>query len=145
MDQQTRLEHEGHGLVELLWLQHRIACCLEGRRIRSVTAHTIVQTAATGKKAFGLGIVFTIHKPHVFTHHIAMEPGRTESVFGHHPARRKDHEIHIRSTGNTRWRCQHRENGRISVIKADRIHCIERCQIVFVGCVVAMPCNDIQR
>ena len=57
-DHMARLEHEGHGRIDLVRLRRvRLAGLLEGRRVGPMPAHAVVQTGAARPEAVGLRIV----------------------------------------------------------------------------------------
>ncbi len=60
-----------------------------------MTRHAIVQAGAAGDESFRLRVVFAADQPHEFVHKVAMKPRRTERMLGHHPARRKNREVHV--------------------------------------------------
>ena len=66
-------------------------------------------------------------------------------MLGHRPALGKYYEVHIRSPFLSRGRSQHREDGRVGVIEQKRADGSEGLQIVFVGRVIAMPGDNIER
>jgi len=93
-------DHERHGLIHFLRLAGiGLRGLLERRRIRAVAGHAIMQTGAAGDEALCLGIIRAMNQTHEFAGDIAMEPWRTEGIFGRQPARRKNHEVHGIHTG----------------------------------------------
>jgi len=72
--------------------------------IGSMGTHPIAQadTAWLEPAAF-LGIVDTLDQPHEFAHHVAVEPGRPEGIFTHHPSRSKDHEVAVCRSCRIAW------------------------------------------
>src|SRR5437868_10440584 len=106
----------------------------------------VVQTATTGHKATTcFCVVNSMNKSHVLAHAIAMEVRWAEGVFRHHPARRENYEIHIRSPRRVASGSQYRENGRIWMIKTDRVDGIELTKIIFIGDIITVPGNNVQR
>ena len=108
-------------------------------------AMQLCRLAPPGTKAFGLGIVGAEDQAHEFVHQVAMEPRRTEGVLGDHPTRRKDREVAVGGAGNVGRRGQHRVDGWIGMIERNGVDAVEEREIVFVGRVVAVPCDDIER
>src|SRR5262249_14856726 len=94
-DDIAALEHEGKGVVELLWREGRIHRALERIGIGSVTGHAIVEARAARHETLALRVVGSANESHELAHHVAMEPRRPEAVLCDHPAWRKDHEVHI--------------------------------------------------
>src|SRR5581483_11371561 len=67
MDHLARLEHESHGAGEMIGLADvSRARLLETRRIRTVSAHAVVQAGATGREAAGLGVVRALEQAREF-------------------------------------------------------------------------------
>ncbi len=54
---EARLEHERHGVVQLLRLQVRVGRAFKGVFVGSVRQHHVVQAHPAGDEAFGLGII----------------------------------------------------------------------------------------
>src|SRR5580700_5332086 len=109
----ARLKHERERVLCIHGLQLGLAGLLKRLCIRAVPRHAIVQARAARHKTFGLGVVLAINQPHKLIHEVAMKPRRSKRMLGHHPARRKNHEVKIRSPRNLRRRSQHRVNRRI--------------------------------
>ncbi|KAG1308221.1 hypothetical protein G6F62_015078 [Rhizopus arrhizus] len=64
-DHRAGLEHEGHGVLDHVRLrQIGIGGLVEGRCIRAVAAHAVVQRRPARHEAFGLGVVGTMHQAH---------------------------------------------------------------------------------
>ncbi|MNP38239.1 hypothetical protein D3C76_1317390 [compost metagenome] len=139
------LEHEGHGVVDLVRRKVGGDGLVAGIGVRAVGAHDPVQRGAARQEALGLGIVGTLDQAHELVHQVAVEPGWTEGVLGHHPARREDHEVHVGQAMHAGRRSQHGENRRVRVVEADRTDGVETAQVVFVRHVAAVPGNHIQR
>lgn len=79
---------------------------LEGLSFGAVSAHHIVETAATRLKSpRGFGVVYPGNQTHIFAHNIAVEIGRSESILGYHPTGREDDKVDIGGTGSKTWRC----------------------------------------
>ena len=74
-----------------------------------------------------------------------MKPGRAKGVLRDQPARRKDHEIAIGGAGDFAGCGQHRKDRRVGMVEADRAQRVEPRQIVFVGRVIAVPGDDVER
>ena len=142
---QARLEHEGERVGELHRLQFDIAGVLEGVGVRTMRQHGVVQADAAGHEAFGLGVIDAVNEAHEFRHDVAVIPGRPERVFRDTPAFRENHEIDIRGARRLRRRRHHREDRRIGMIEQDRADRREMPQVVFVGIVIAVPGDDIDR
>ena len=139
------LEHERHGVVDLLRLELRARRLLPALGVRAVRAHAIVQARAARQEAFRLGVIGAVEKPHELGHDVAMEPRRPERVFADQPARREDREIDGRGAGKVRGRGQDGKDRRIGMIEADRADDVEARQIVFVRREVAVPGDHVER
>src|SRR5580704_15736030 len=66
-------------------------------------------------------------------------------MFGNLPALRKDHEIDVRGAGLAGWRGENREDRRVRVIEQNCADRREGPQVVFVGHVIAVPGDDVER
>lgn len=66
-------------------------------------------------------------------------------MFGDEPALGKDHEIDVRGASLARRRCQDRKNGRVGVIEQNGSNRRESAKVIFVGRVIAMPRDDVER
>src|ERR1700684_764372 len=92
---QLGLEHEGQGAREVVGLEFGLPGPLEGFRIGPMGLHAAMQAGRAGNEAFGFGIVLTEDQAHELVHRVAVEPGWTKGVLGHHPAWRKDAKINV--------------------------------------------------
>src|SRR5690606_361864 len=88
-------EHEGHGVLDLVRFEFSAGRLFGRDMIGPISAPATVQRGTTGRETVGLGIVGAGDQAHELVHQVAMEPRRTEGVFRHHPARRKDHEVDV--------------------------------------------------
>src|SRR5208282_6294939 len=88
---ETRLEHEGHGVASVDGLKVGAARPLKGFGVGPVPGHAVMQARAARHKPFRLGIVFPPDQPHDFVHEIAMKPRWTKRMLGDHPARRENY------------------------------------------------------
>src|SRR5687768_14706368 len=79
----ARLPHEGERALDLLRLEVCLDAFLVGRGIGSMRRHAVVDRDAAGCEAFGLGLVNALDQAHQLAHHVAVEPGRAEGVFGY--------------------------------------------------------------
>ncbi len=73
-----------------------------------------------------------------------MVPGRTERVVGDGPALRENDEIDVGRAGFRR-RGQHGEDRRIGVVERYRADRREPAELIFVGIVIAVPGDDVER
>ena len=113
-DHGARLEHERHGVGDA----HRpggigAARLVEGRGIRAVAAHAVVQRGAARLEALRLGVVDAVDEAHELAGDVAVEPGRAERVLHRQPARREDDEVDVVDAGRIARRLQHQEDGRV--------------------------------
>ena len=145
MLREAGLEHEAHGVVQLLGLQLRVRRALEGVLVGPVRQHHVVQGHAARNEALGLGIVLAIDVAHQLGHDVLVVPGRAEGVLGHHPAFAEEDEIDIRGPLHARGRGQHGEDRRVGVIEQDRAHGAIGPQVVFHRRVIAMPGHHVER
>ena len=74
-----------------------------------------------------------------------MIPGRAEGMLGHQPALRENHEVDIRGAFLAGRRRQHREDRRIGMIEQDRADRRKCPEIIFVGRVIAVPGDHVER
>lgn len=74
-----------------------------------------------------------------------MIPRRAEGVLLDQPARREDDEIGDGGARVLRLRGQDCEDGWIGVVEGDAADDIEAAEVVLVGIVEPMPCNDVER
>ncbi len=98
-----------------------------------------------GTKPFFLGVVLAVDQTHELAHDVAVIPRRPEGVFRHQPARREDDEIDVGCAFLATRRGQHGEDRRIGMVEQDRTDGRKRRQIIFVGRVVAVPRNNVER
>jgi len=139
------LEHERHGVIDLVRRQVGVDGLGAGLAIRAVGAHATVQRCAARQEAFGLGVVGALDQAHVFVHQIAVKPRRTEGVLGHHPAWRENHEVEVGQAVHAGRRGQYREDRRVRVIETHRANGVETAQVVFVRHIVAVPGDHVER
>lgn len=139
------LEHKGQSALQFDWLEFRRGGAVEGFGVGAVAGHAIVEAGASGDEALGFGVVFALNEAHEFVHEIAVEPGGTEGVFGHHPAWRKEDEVHVCGSGDFAWRGEDGENAGIRVVETYGVDRVEAGKIVFVGSVIAVPGDNIER
>ena len=125
--------------------QLRVTCFVEGFRIGPVAAHAIVQTRAAGGKAGRFRVVHAMDQAHELAGDIAVEPRRAEGVFHRQDAWRKYHEVDRINAGCVALRLQYQKNRWIGMVETDRTNRIEAAQIVFVGRVIAVPSDHIER
>ncbi|MPL83872.1 hypothetical protein SDC9_29831 [bioreactor metagenome] len=139
------LEHELHRLG-LIDRHHRLGrTMLEGGAVGAVRQHAVVQAHAARDEALRLGIIDAIDVAHQLGHDVLVIPRRAEAVLGHHPALAEQHEIDVGGAFLTRGRGQHGEDRRIGMVEQDRTHRAVGAQIVFVGAVIAVPGDDVER
>ena len=139
------LEHEGHGVVQLVRPQIGIGGPLESVPVGSMRQHHVVQRHATRHEALRLGIVLAIDVAHQLGHDVLVIPGRPEGVLGHHPALAEQHEVDVRRARLPRGRGQHGEDRRIGMVEQDRADRAIGAQVVLVGRVIAVPGHHVER
>lgn len=95
MEANIPLKHERQAPIpDLLRLQLRIARSLKGSRVRSVSAHDIVQTCTCGLETPAcLRVVVPADQTHELGHRVAVIPRRTEGPLCDQPARREDNKV----------------------------------------------------
>ena len=142
---EARLEHEGERAFELVRLQLGVARVLEGFDVGAMRQHGVVQRHAARHEALRLGVVLAIDQPHELAHDVHVVPGRPERILRHQPAIREDHEVDIGGARRLGGRGQHGEDRGVGMVEQDRPDRGEAAQIVFVGRVVAVPGDDIER
>ena len=118
---------------------------LEGFGVGAVRQHAIVQRKSAGEEALRLGVIGAVDQAHELAHDVHVIPGRPERVFGDHPAVRENHEIDVGGAGRAGGGGQHGEDRGIGVVEQQRADRGEASQIVFVGRVIAVPGNDVER
>ena len=139
------LQHEGHGVLELVRLELGVAGTLERLAVGAVRQHHVVERAAARLEALRLGVVLAVDQPHELAHHVHVVPGRPEGVLGHQPAVAEHDEVDVGGARRLRRRGQHGEDRRVGMVVEDRPHGRVAAQIVLVGRVVAVPGDDIER
>ena len=142
---QPRLKHERQRPVDVVGLQLCLACPVECIDIWAMTRHAVMQAGAARHKALRLGVVLSENQPHELVHHVAVKPGRTKGMLRNHPARRKNHKVHIRRPCNSRGRCQDGKDRRVGMIEAHCVDALKARHVVLVRSVVTVPCNYIER
>lgn len=103
-----------------------------------------MEGSTAGQEPTLLGLICAVNQAHELGHAVAVEVGRTESVFLHGPARWEDDKI---SNGNTRLlglACEHCEDGGVNVVVGDRVDGVEKCEVVLVRGIVSVPSNNIE-
>ena len=141
----ARLEHEGQRVGQLHRLELGVAGVLEGVGVGTVRQHLVVQAHAAGHEALGLGVIDAINQPHELGHDVAVIPRRPEGVLRHRPALREDHEVDVGGARRVRRRGHHRVDRRIGMVVEQRADRREAPQVVFVGIVVAVPGDHVER
>ena len=144
MLRKPRLEHEGHGIVQLARFQIGMGRLFKGLIVRAMRDHHVVQADPAGGKAVWLGIILAINIAHQFRHDVLVIPWRAKGVFHRHPAFAKQDKVDIRRALHPAWRGQHGKDRRIGMIEQDRTDGAIVAQIIFAGRVIAMPCHHIQ-
>ena len=110
-DHAAGFEHDRHGVGDIVRLAGvDRAGFLEGRRVRAVAGHAVVQRAAAGHEAFGLGVVDAVDQAHEFAGDVAMEPRRPERIASRQPARWENHEIDVAGSRGLAGGLQHQED-----------------------------------
>ena len=110
-----------------------------------VRGHAVVDRHAARQEAARLGVVLAVHEAHQLAHHVAMEPGRSKSIFRDRPARGENDEVAVGDAGLAGGRGEHSEDRRIRMVKAHRVDRHEARELVLVGHVSAVPGDNIER
>ena len=92
-------EHEGEGAFKFDGFEIGSAGSFEGLGVGAVAGHAGVERCTSGDEAFCLGVVFALDEAHELVHEVAVEPGRSEGVFGDDPARWEDDEVCVGGAG----------------------------------------------
>ena len=139
------LEHERHGVFDLVRLELGVRRALPGVGVGAVGGHAIVQAGAAGQKTFGLGVVDAVQQAHELGHDVAVIPRRPERVLADEPARREDDEIDCCGARHVGRRGEHAVDRRIGMIEAHGADHHEAGEIVFVRREIAVPGDDVER
>lgn len=140
------LEHEGHASVtDLGRLQLGIASPLERIRVRTVRAHHIVQASAGRlEAASSLCVVVSCDQAHELGHGVTVVPWGPEGVLSNEPTRWEDDKVSNGGADVVGGPGQNGIDGGVRVIKRDRPDGVESAEVVLVGVVVAVPCDDVE-
>src|SRR5687767_15879378 len=78
-------DHERHRALDLVRLQLSLAGALPAGDVRAVAGHQIVEAHSARRETVRLRVIIAIDQAHELAHHVAVEPGWPERVFGNHP------------------------------------------------------------
>src|SRR5690606_9783803 len=84
---ETRLEHEGHRILQLHRLELGLRRLLEAEGVWPVRQHHVVERHAPWHEALFLGVILAPDEAHELSHDAAVVPGRADRALGDHPAR----------------------------------------------------------
>src|ERR1700704_6881923 len=107
--------------------------------------HAVVQAHAARQKPLRLGIVHALDQAYELRHDVEVIPGWTETILDDQPARWKEDKVDIGGALRFRWGGQHREDRRIRMVLQNRTYRRKLPQGVFVGRVVAVPSDHVER
>lgn len=111
---QRRLEHESlRAFGDSLRFQFRRGSSFEALEVGSMWSHNRVQCCTARTESTFLGLVFAENQPHELAHAVTVVVRRSERVFLHRPAWRKNHKVSNRRSITQRWARQHRKNAGI--------------------------------
>ena len=76
---------------------------------------------------------------------VSMEPRRSKRIFANQPARWENNKISKSSSWLSTFYSQDCKNRGVRMVKGNCVYRIESIQIIFIRCIIPMPCNYIIR